>query len=1128
MDPFTESLLERTRARSENLAKKMNKVSPRKRRTPLAESNYAENEEKKVRREASPVKSAVQRCEVKADTPAVPSIRSRIHKLADMRKEWDADGTELDSPQNVPAPRAREIELEPVVSVPSSRKGRFAALAASINSWEDDLDHPKHDVHKEEKRPTRKWERPKPVEEPIQTQPSPKKSYKSQYVKTEVPVVSQELTPKKPARNVRFQEEEEEEKEEEKTVIGNGQGKAQMRSLPAGSPKKQAPIGSKIGSKIGNQGGKAELRSLQSSSPVKSAASRLGVSNAPVKRDHAELRSVSASPARKRIQVSMSREREPSRSDFQKLCHQQHQPLPKAREAPTTTQYKPPTRQFASQPIEAPKKQVNEAPKKQATGSVANGKGVADVKAYFGKRQGNGAVPSSPKKVEARVGAMAKSIQDRLKQHQENWHGNDINTKIQEQRKKELDVIKNRWNHSDKKTDEDSQPERAQPTPKPRVTITASVPEPESSLMDDSREDQDEMEVTEDTINVGMVESPPPAISSSEDEEEEEQVFVPRVEVKTMTAIKEEEKGPATPQPPPRPRRTSSKLLAEEEAKAAQAALSIKNPLPKPEEDDDSEYDSEDDDEDICDVLGDIDDLLNEAEQAMEEEQTPEKIPQKMAQTAAVPEQKKTQVTTTAQKPPTGGLTRSKPGTSGSPNLYSIESFRKHGPKSPSTTVTKSIIRSESGSVGAGQGVKPIALKPVLVKEQIQTLMEEVSAQQSIIYQTSQALNLIASNPEHKGTTQEVEAERLLLIAAQRRQACLAEIQRLKTTSPARGVDTMQTSDGEVMKACKGFVTLQDLRLPLKTEYVLSSKQDRMCHYYFLLLRCREHVLATHIQTTVDGLSGDCLPFTNIAKFNNLDSDFVVEVFVFEMQIKRPKPADEKTKQNFFSGLTPKKILANMSKETRQSTKIVSNPSPGGPGSVRASNFTLVGATRLSLQSFRVSRFTLSKVPFNSPLEGTVHMSMSCHTNTNVSESGFLTMFDDISGFGAWHRRWCTLSGGYISFWKYPDDENHKAPIGTIDLRQCVTNEVAPISRILCARPNTFELVTRQKETHSKNHRKDTLVTKHEDSGVTTKHMLSADVKEDRLRWIHSLNKTLLDLRTWNREAARPTPTPSS
>ena len=61
--------------------------------------------------------------------------------------------------------------------------------------------------------------------------------------------------------------------------------------------------------------------------------------------------------------------------------------------------------------------------------------------------------------------------------------------------------------------------------------------------------------------------------------------------------------------------------------------------------------------------------------------------------------------------------------------------------------------------------------------------------------------------------------------SAQRRQACLAEIQRLKAPSPTREPDTMQTSDGEVMKACKGFVSLQDIRLPLKTEYILSSKQ---------------------------------------------------------------------------------------------------------------------------------------------------------------------------------------------------------------------------------------------------------------------------------------------------------------
>lgn len=35
-------------------------------------------------------------------------------------------------------------------------------------------------------------------------------------------------------------------------------------------------------------------------------------------------------------------------------------------------------------------------------------------------------------------------------------------------------------------------------------------------------------------------------------------------------------------------------------------------------------------------------------------------------------------------------------------------------------------------------------------------------------------------------------------------------------------------------------------------------------------------------------------------------------------------------------------------------------------------------------------------------------------------------MFEDVSGFGAWHRRWCVLSGYCISYWTYPDDEKRK------------------------------------------------------------------------------------------------------
>ena len=38
-------------------------------------------------------------------------------------------------------------------------------------------------------------------------------------------------------------------------------------------------------------------------------------------------------------------------------------------------------------------------------------------------------------------------------------------------------------------------------------------------------------------------------------------------------------------------------------------------------------------------------------------------------------------------------------------------------------------------------------------------------------------------------------------------------------------------------------------------------------------------------------------------------------------------------------------------------------------------------------------------------------------------------MFDDVSGFGAWHRRWFHLSGNTLAYWKYPDDENKQGKL---------------------------------------------------------------------------------------------------
>lgn len=58
-----------------------------------------------------------------------------------------------------------------------------------------------------------------------------------------------------------------------------------------------------------------------------------------------------------------------------------------------------------------------------------------------------------------------------------------------------------------------------------------------------------------------------------------------------------------------------------------------------------------------------------------------------------------------------------------------------------------------------------------------------------------------------------------------------------------------------------------------------------------------------------------------------------------------------------------------------------------------------------------------------SPLEGSVEMKINCELAVSVEHRAFLTMFEDISGFGAWHRRWCLLKGHALSYWKYPEDE---------------------------------------------------------------------------------------------------------
>ncbi|TSK31433.1 Anillin [Bagarius yarrelli] len=367
---------------------------------------------------------------------------------------------------------------------------------------------------------------------------------------------------------------------------------------------------------------------------------------------------------------------------------------------------------------------------------------------------------------------------------------------------------------------------------------------------------------------------------------------------------------------------------------------------------------------------------------------------------------------------------------------YSIDAYRSTRVKETERPQVKQVIVRKEDVSRKTEETRNTG--HISIKQKMQLLTNEMNMQQTVIHQASQALNCCTDEEHGKGSQVEAEAERLLLIATERRVALKAELDRLKAEGPAvQKKSSAKAQDETGMPASKGSISLQELRLPLKADFVCSTanKPESGSHYFFVMIRAgAENTVATPLASTNNALSGDALTFSTKFTLPDVSSDFEIDIEVYYL------------------------------------------------------------------------------VPFLCPLEGHIHLRMQCEVDSNVQEKGFLTMFEDVSGFGAWHRRWCVLSGYCISYWTYPDDEKRKNPIGRINLASCVSRKVEPANREFCARPNTFELITVRPQ---RDDDKETLVSQCKNTMCVTKNWLSADTKDERNLWMRKLNQILVDLRMW-------------
>ncbi|XP_038652849.1 anillin isoform X2 [Scyliorhinus canicula] len=1084
MDPFTEKLLERTRARRENLQKKMaerptaaaRQIAKRS-REPLTEASNqpldVAVEEVKPSTKPSPSK---RRCSDKMEAPVpgaenkkpgsaftsvaqpppsqsvglievqkeqcvnqnahpVTSVKNRLQVLAQQRRQWDSDGNEIDLPaSSVQSLKPATPPPQPTVSAvesktPAERRRRFENLAATISSWDDDLSHP---------------------------------------------TIKQNKPPEQP-------------------------GTACLSVFPTAN----------------------RVAATDDKQPATTSTQRLieGTVNK---------KAVSVSQGTGHLPKVLSPKKAEAKPLAVKGTLAQHQNLSKCQQTKVTTAQVQPRDNLAT----------------------PGDTGAKSFLERFGERCQQHVVsspaPSTPGQRATNVTPNTKAIQERLLKQQEPSATANLTQQFKQEREKELAIIRNRlpkgnlWsaekkreNNSSKQSEDCSDPlHRISEQRSPKVhrsQMNAPKCPPPSSTLQPTTKSPLKSALTE------ALEPSPMKISSS----------------RNAAASGEQNRKTF----PSCPARLSPFKKVAPVSERLNVTANITNSEEKRSDDersidkvetvhivemnvDDEEMNSSDIIDDLFDgvmeeeyVDGELDErkvCSNETGSAVEEKNdelimSPTSPLAPLAETVDTvtkpAEDSIPSVKTKKSQLQGGNMTRAESAESDHSLLYSIDAYRSQRIKNiERPSVKQVIVRKEDVSQRLEER-NSATLSSVTIKQKMKNLNNEINIQQSVIHQASQALNCCTDEDHGKGSQQEAEAERLLLIASEKRLALLTELNKLKCEGVPvnkRGDHTEKAASG--FAPSRGCIALSEIRLPLKADFICSAahKMDATIYYFFILIKAGAlNMVATPLASTQNALSGDAISFPTKFTLQDVSNDFEIEIEVYNLtQSRESSTTDKKKKPNKSKAITPKRLLTSITKSNLHTPALAS---PGGPNAVRTSNFTMVGSHKFSLSSVGNKKFQLDKVPFLSPLEGHIYVKLQCQVgSTVVGERGFLTMFDDVSGFGAWHRRWCVLSGNCISYWTYPDDEKCKNPLGRVNLANCTSRKIEPANREFCARPNTLELITVRPQREDD---RETLVSQCKNTLCVTKNWLSADTKDERNLWMQKLNRALVDLRTWQPDA---------
>ncbi|KAH7731766.1 PH domain containing protein [Aphelenchoides avenae] len=366
------------------------------------------------------------------------------------------------------------------------------------------------------------------------------------------------------------------------------------------------------------------------------------------------------------------------------------------------------------------------------------------------------------------------------------------------------------------------------------------------------------------------------------------------------------------------------------------------------------------------------------------------------------------------------------------------------------------------------------------VKERIKRIEISIKVQQDQIAQASRALGLCRQT-SMRGSPEEVESQKALLIATERRRMLIFERDRL----------TNQATPSPVSVLPRGTLTITTISVHLSRDfinkYIHRQQSLEGCLYYFIVLvKCGETVHHTNLASSDDGIKLGQVEFSHYIQLAGLSPDFSVTLEVYGLKTYRDLLESQSKKKN-----TWKKLMGTPSRAA------VTSPSP--IVSVDPS-FQKIGSLVLNRGHVSRQKFTLTDAVY--PLEGPVDIRMRVFAEKSLalSHRGFLSVYQVVDGYSSWTRFWCVLRDSVLNCWKWPEDEDKKSPALSLVLAQCVS-PIKAVSNDLVSFQHAIDMhlavITRGGETEH------------------IKLMLAADTKAEMDIWTAKLNKEIENANLW-------------